>query len=394
MPASLTRIFAFFAAVSLSAVPSYAQESRAGEIARKQEEKSKQLKPNAPTGAEKLLARFEEHFNDPNAVYFTFGGLYPSGGLAPGVALRQAFGHARFNIGGAYSIRDYKLAHVSLDFPELAGNKIGIETRARWTDATQVPFYGVGNASDKDARVNYGLRMFEARGSAAFKPVPWYRIGAGIGVRRVEDRAGAGSRPSVETFPGPVPGLFGEARYTETSVFTAIDWRESPGYTRRGGLYSIALNDFRDSGDRFGFRRLDAEIQQYLPVLKEQWVLAFRGLVQTTDADSGQAVPYYMLPTLGGARRHRGYSDFRFQDRHLLLLTGEYRWLPSRVLDMALFVDAGKVASERGDLDLDGLHTAYGLGFRIHGPTFTPLRLDIARAKEGIRVHLTGGVAF
>jgi outer membrane translocation and assembly module TamA len=78
----------------------------------------------------------------------------------------------------------------------------------------------------------------------------------------------------------------------------------------------------------------------------------------------------------------------------MLLLTGEYRWTPSRVLDMALFVDAGKVTRERGDLDLDGLKTGYGIGFRIHGPTFTPLRLDIARTKEGGRIHLTGGVAF
>lgn len=394
MPRHLRRIFPLLVVISLSAVPASAQDSRADEIARKQEEKSKQLRPNTPTGTEKALDWLEAHYTDPNTLYLTFGGLYPSGGFAPGIALRHAFGHARLNIGGAYSLRNYKLAHVSLDFPELADNKIEVETAARWTDATQVPFYGVGSASNKDARVNYGLRMIEARGSAALKPVRWYRIGAGIGVRKIEDREGVGSRPSIETFAGPVPGLFGEAQYTEASVFTAIDWRESRGYTRRGGLYSISLNNLQDSDDRFGFRRVDAEIQQYLPILKEHWVLVFRSLVQTTGVDDGQIVPYYLLPTLGGARRHRGYSDFRFQDRHLLLLTGEYRWLPSRVLDMALFVDAGKVARERGDLDFNGLKTAYGIGFRIHGPNFTPLRLDIARGNEGVRVHVTGGVAF
>ena len=66
----------------------------------------------------------------------------------------------------------------------------------------------------------------------------------------------------------------------------------------------------------------------------------------------------------------------------------------SRVIDMAVFVDAGKVAAERRDLDFDGLKTAYGIGLRIHGPTFTPLRLDVARGEEGVRVHITGGVAF
>jgi outer membrane protein assembly factor BamA len=156
----------------------------------------------------------------------------------------------------------------------------------------------------------------------------------------------------------------------------------------------VALNDFKDADDRFGFRRIDAELQQFLPLLKEHWVLAFRGVVRSTNVEDAQAVPYYLLPTLGGARMHRGYSDFRFQDRHVMLLSGEYRWLPSRVLDMALFVDAGKVARERRDLDFNGLKTAYGIGFRLHGPTFTPVRLDVARGDEGIRVHLTGGIAF
>jgi hypothetical protein len=371
-----------------------AQESRADELARQQADKSRQLTPNTPTGTETALDWLESYFTDPNTVYLTFGGLYPSGGFAPGLAVRRAFGHARFNAGGAYSLRGYKLGHVSLNFPELAGNKLEIETRARWTDATQVPFYGLGGESLKDDRVNYGLRSLDVGGSAAFKPVKWFRMGGGIALRRLEDRAGKGTRPSIETFAAPPPGLFSEARYTQGTVFTTIDWRESSGYTRSGGLYSVALHDFQDADDAFGFRRVDAEIQQFLPLLKEHWVLAFRGVVRTTEADSGQLVPYYLLPSLGGARLHRGYSDFRFQDRHMLLISGEYRWLPSRVIDMAVFVDAGKVAAERRDLDFDGLKTAYGIGLRIHGPTFTPLRLDVARGEEGVRVHITGGVAF
>ena len=381
-------------AVLLTASPTAAQDSRAAELAAQQADKSRQLAPNSATGAEKALEWLEGHINDPNTVYLTFGGLHPSGGFAPGVAVRRAFGQARLNVGGAYSLRGYKLAQTSLNFPELAGNTLDIETRVRWTDATQVPFYGVGNDSGRDARVNYGLRALDAGASLAFKPVSWYRIGGGIALGRIEDRGGTGTRPSIETLASPPPALFSEARYTQTTAFTAIDWRESRGYTRRGGLYSVAVDDFKDANDQFSFRRVDAEIQQFLPLLKEHWVLAFRGLVRTTDVDTQQVVPYYLLPTLGGARMHRGYSDFRFQDRHVMLLSGEYRWLPSRVLDMALFVDTGKVAHERRDLDFDNLKTAYGIGMRIHGPTFTPLRLDVARGSEGIRVHLTGGLAF
>jgi hypothetical protein len=387
-------VAAVLLAVMLTALPARAQDSRAAEIAAQQAEKSKQLTPNTTSGAEKALDWFEHHFTDPNTFYLTFGGLYPSAGFGPGVAGRRAIGHARLNAGVAYSTRAYKMAQAALNFPELAGNKLQINTRVRWTDATQVPFYGVGNESSKDDRVNYGLRSFEAGADLALKPVSWYRIGGGLAMRRLEDRAGTGRFPSIDTFPSPapLPGLFSDARYTEAIAFTAIDWRESPGYTRRGGLYRVAWNDFRDADDAFGFRRVDAEIQQFIPLLKEHWVLGFRGLVQTTDVDDQQVVPYYLLPTLGGARTHRGYTDFRFQDRHLIALTAEYRWIPSRIVDMALFVDAGKVAHERRDLDLDNLKTAYGIGIRFHGPTFTPVRLDIAHGKEGVRIHITGSM--
>jgi hypothetical protein len=387
-------ISAVFVVTMLLAIPAEAQDSRAAELAAQQADKATKLRPNTESGAEKALEWFEAHITDPSTLYLRFGNVYPSAGFASGVAYRHAVGHARLNVGGAYSVRGYKLGEASLRLPELAGDKLEIDTRVRWFDATQVPFYGVGGNSRKEARVNYGLEQFEAGAMVALKPVPWYRIEGGIARRVVEDRSGTGTSPSIEVLPSPPPLLFSKTRYLQSHVGTAIDWRESPGYTRRGGLYSITWNDFKDADDVFSFQRVDAEIQQAIPLLKEHWVIAFRGLVRTTEVKDGQIIPYYLLPTLGGARFHRGYSDFRFQDRHVMLLSAEYRWIPSRIIDMALFVDTGKVAAERRDLDFDNLKTAYGIGFRVHGPSFTPLRLDVARGDEGIRVHLTGGIAF
>jgi hypothetical protein len=372
----------------------HAQDTRAAEIAQQQAEKAKQLEANLPSKGERLLNWAEAHSNDPSTFYTTFGGMYPSAGFAPGLAYRDAFGGARFNAGVGWSFKNYKLAQGSLGWPDLFGDKLEVNTRVRWTDATQVPFYGVGNESVKDDRVNYGLKALEAGGSATLKPWWWYRLGGGVAYRRYEDREGSGSHPSIETIPSIVPGLFSDSRYTQTTAFTAIDWRESPGYTRSGGLYSVTFNDYNDADDVFGFRRLDVDLRQMVPLLKEQWVLAFRGLVTMTDAADNQLVPYYLLPSLGGSRRHRGYSDFRFQDENLLLVSGEYRWMPSRIVDMALFVDAGKVTSDRSDLDFNDLKTAYGIGVRIHGPALTPVRIDVAHASEGWRIHLTGGLPF
>ena len=93
-----------------------------------------------------------------------------------------------------------------------------------------------------------------------------------------------------------------------------------------------------------------------------------------------------MLPALGGGSTLRGFSSWRFRDRHSLLLQAEWRVLVSPFIDMALFYDAGKVTASRSDLDFDGLKTDFGVGFRLHGPMVTPLRIELAKGNEGLHV--------
>ncbi len=384
-------------ACTATAAPAWAQQTRAEELAQQQAAKSKQLRPNTPNKGERFFEWLEDYTTSPNQLYVTFGGVYRTGGFAPGVGWRHAFGRARFNMGGAWSMRNYKMAQTTLTLKDLAGDKLDLDFNARFLDGTQLPFYGIGNETVRADRASFGLRTTEGAALATIKPVRWFRVGGGVGGERHKDRRGVGARhPSIEQAYSALtaPGLFSETTYTRTTAFTAIDWRESPGYTRRGGLYSVAFHNYKESDDIFTFRRVDIDLREFVPLLKEQWVLAFRAFAQMTDNDAGHVIPYYMLPSLGGHLAHRAYSDFRFRDKNLLLLSAEYRWLPSRILDLALFVDSGKVASCRCDLDFDGLKTGYGIGMRFHGYTFTPIRVDVAHGDEGFRFHFTGGVAF
>ncbi len=61
---------------------------------------------------------------------------------------------------------------------------------------------------------------------------------------------------------------------------------------------------------------------------------------------------------------------------------------------MALFYDAGKVASRRSALDLNGLKSDIGIGARFHSATTTPFRIELARGNEGVRIVFNGGAAF
>jgi hemolysin activation/secretion protein len=101
------------------------------------------------------------------------------------------------------------------------------------------------------------------------------------------------------------------------------------------------------------------------------------------------------MPAIGSGSTLRGYPSWRFRDRHSLLLQGEWRWMPNRLgMDMAIFYDAGKVTSRRSQLDLDGLKSNVGIGVRFHGPTMTPLRIELARGREGLNIVFSGSAAF
>jgi len=71
------------------------------------------------------------------------------------------------------------------------------------------------------------------------------------------------------------------------------------------------------------------------------------------------------------------------RDQNSLVMSAEYRWEASWMLDAAVFVDAGKVAATRGDLNLRDLATSYGVGLRVHSNSAFVARLDLAFSREG-----------
>jgi outer membrane protein assembly factor BamA len=109
---------------------------------------------------------------------------------------------------------------------------------------------------------------------------------------------------------------------------------------------------------------------------------------------SGQSVPYVLLPDLGGSHTLRGYPAWRFHDRHRVLLTAEYRWKAGRLVDMALFIDAGKVAARVRNLDFRNIRKTYGLGMSIHTPLTTVTRIEIAHTREGMGLILSFSPSF
>jgi hypothetical protein len=251
--------------------------------------------------------------------------------------------------------------------------------------------------TSQDDRANFRFQQAYADGHVTFRPTPWLAIAGSLGGEHWETKEGKGSYPSIETVytPATAPGLGANPTYLHSQIAAGIDWRSpAPGYTRRGGLYQATLHDYRsDQNGAFSFQRLDGDVIQHIPLYRETWVLAVRGRAVTTLNDN-DLIPYFMLPALGDGSTLRAFDTDRFRDRHSLVMTGEFRWLPGRAVDMAFFYDAGKVASRRNDLNFKGLKSDVGVGIRFHGLLATPLRVDLAVGNEGIRLVVSGAAPF
>jgi outer membrane translocation and assembly module TamA len=63
-------------------------------------------------------------------------------------------------------------------------------------------------------------------------------------------------------------------------------------------------------------------------------------------------------------------------------------------MDAALFYDAGTVANQFDHLRLDKMEHDFGFGVRFHTLISTPLRIEVAKSSEGLRLVFAGSAAF
>jgi hypothetical protein len=387
--------------VSLLILPASAaaQQTRAAVIAEAQAAKAEQVQPYVPSKAEQVASNLKRRLlESPNGFYPWFDSVYGGGGFTLGGGYRQFYGDRTYwTARGLFSAKSYKLAELVTDSFDLARGRVDLHGVVGWRDATQVAFFGVGGDTTTADQSNFRMKQTYVGGTARAGGRGPAVFDFGFFYEDYALQSGTGSSPSIENAYSAetAPGLGVDPAYLHMVWTGGLDTRwPGPGYARRGGLYAVSYDGFFDTDDTYTFDRLQAEVVHHVPLLRENWVLSLHGVARTT-LDDGDTVPYFLLPALGSGSTLRGYQSWRFRDRHSLLLSGEWRWIPSRLfLDMALFYDAGKVASRREDLNFSGLKGNYGVGVRFHGPTATPLRIDVARGDEGVNIVFSGAAAF
>ena len=362
-------------------------DTRQAAIEQEQAAKVPTLHPYSSNKGEQIFERVDTILEGGTLRWHPFfDSAYSGGGFTLGVGhTNYVSGYNYIDARASYSIAGYKRAEVEFVAPRMFHRRGHLSVIGGWREATQVGFYGTGTNTSKDDRTNYLFQ--QPYGSALLTLFPTRKslmLRGGVEFTQWSQHSGEGSFPSVETkyTPEDLPGLGAEVTYLHSQGTVGLDWRTSPGYSRRGAYLAATLHDYKDQDDNFGFQIAEYEGIAHLPILREAWVLSFHARMQHANEKDGQQIPFFMLPSVGGGSSLRGYSSWRFRDQNSLLLQAEWRIMVNRYLDLAFFYDTGKVTASTKDIDFDGLKDDFGFGVRFHGPFATPLRVELARSRE------------
>ena len=179
------------------------------------------------------------------------------------------------------------------------------------------------------------------------------------------------------------------------TFFAEIDYRDKRGHPTRGGFYRAAFGTWEDvTLEQFDHHRFDADATQFFP-LAPRHVFAVRVGLSYVNNKTGDRVPFYFLPYIGGSDTVRGFHEFRFRDENVLFFNTEYRIRVHRFVHVAPFFDAGEVRADWEDIGPGDLKTSYGIGIRAGTEDRIFVRLDIGTGGgEGTRVFFKFGPSF
>ena len=332
----------------------------------------------------------DRHFgkgNLNNGLYWDFGNMVPGAGwLAIGPGYRQWFGHDTMLLDGsiAFSWNGYKTAQARMELPKFAKSRLALGTQVKWVQFGRIDYFGVGPDTAESALTTFGIEATHAVANATLRPTRWFNIDGEVGLLSPSLKDGSlGLAGPADDQPLFVP----------TQVAMTVDTRNFREHPTSGILIRGAAAHFedRDTG-AFTHKRYEGEAAAFLPMFGERVVLALHGMGAHIPNEG--SVPFYMLPSLGGANSLRSFTDYRFHDRNLLLANAELRLAMMTHVDLALFADAGNVAPRFEELNLD--KQSFGGGLRFHTRRQTFARIDVANGAEGWRFlfRLTDPLAF
>lgn len=267
-------------------------------------------------------------------------------------------------------------------------------------DRSGIPrFFGLGNESLRQDETSYidNQAMLDVLAGLNFSPR--LQLAYEERVRYVEVLPGTlkGLPPIGRLYPA-IEGLGSEHLLQQTALLT-YDTRDSTVIPRSGARY-VVYDGFvsRALDSTVSYTYFGAEARRYFALSRDvtlAWHVGARYMPSSGDA------PFWAMSSLGGDRSItnereplRGYGFDRYVERNLFATGAELRTqlasfgaFSTRVsLELAPFIDAGKVFATMGESPFSHLHVAGGVGVRGVASPFVVGYLDVgfARSKPAV----------
>jgi hypothetical protein len=256
-------------------------------------------------------------------------------------------------------------------------------------------FFGLGNdslLSNQTSFINSQIRL-ELTAAHNFNPEVQLAYRARAATVEIGQSA-LDSLPALETLYPTLPGV-GHVRDLEQRIVLSYDTRDSVVVPRSGErLVAFAGFSTRATGSTNPYTFLGVDLTSLRAVGPELTVVAHAALRYMPTFINA---PFWALSSLGGdrsiigeAQPLRAYGDDRFVDRNSFAASLEARiWVRSfhlfntdLKLELAPFVDAGKVFEAMSDSPLSHLRLGGGMGFRVIASPFVVGYLDVGFGKE------------
>jgi hypothetical protein len=141
----------------------------------------------------------------------------------------------------------------------------------------------------------------------------------------------------------------------------------------------------------FNYNNITIDLRKYVTVFNH-YTFAIHGYGNFNEG----AVPFRVMPTIGGARYLRGYYKGRYRDNNLLVLQAETRVHLFWRMGIAAFTGIGQVAANVTLFNLTSFKYNYGAGIRykLNKKENVNLRVDLGFNEEGYGLYVVFAEAF
>ncbi|MBV9155002.1 MAG: hypothetical protein JO097_01980 [Acidobacteriaceae bacterium] len=271
-----------------------------------------------------------------------------------------------------------------------------------------IDYYGLGNFTPRSGETVFGMQETIAGANAIVPIVPKLKLSlfGEMNGRFVNIRPDVGeATPSIETlYNGPyAPGIATQPGFLQLGE--GVRLRPILFSDHLQLKYQFTFQEFLAPGSQYSFNRLSLDLSHEFPIYgnflrfqrkefngPDECAVApggrcpavtrdrsgsfgLRFLYSESFVSTGNTVPFYFQPTLGGSdidgnQFLPSYHDYRFRAPNLLLLRGTFEhsiWGP---LGFVFMADTGKVALTHSEIGFNHLKHSFAAGLNLRAGGF------------------------